>query len=80
MIMLFLNILYISLNVVYREGHNFPPEIGLINVGGYNEQAYIWAILKKPVMNLSASITPIAVFAVPFADKKILFTKCIPTA
>ena len=43
MIMLFLNILYISLNVVYREGHNFPPEIGLINVGGYNEQAYIWA-------------------------------------
>ena len=46
MIMLFLNIhvLYISLNVVYREGHNFPPEIGLINVGGFNEQADIWTI------------------------------------
>ena len=35
---------------------------------------------KKPERNLLASITPTAVFAVPFADKKILFTKCIPTA
>lgn len=31
-------------------------------------------------MNLLAFITPTAVFAVPFADKKILFTKCTPTA